>query len=195
MNKEQNMNDCEPFEGLVSEWLDEELDRAGQVEMLDHLARCNGCRRFYTEARALAGVVAAVRTPADAPAPSLAVWKRIKDAGAPSRPSWAWGAVAAAILAVGFMLVLVGQPVPIGPQPGDVEIQLGSNSGNMTDQRFIALATEVLQSDQRYRAAMFQVMSQVMTETGAQEASFEGLSPRVDREEPGEDRSIRRTPA
>ncbi len=189
------MKDCEQFEGLLSEWLDDELDRAGQVEMLDHLVRCGGCRRFYAEARALAGVVAAVRTPSDAPVPSFAVWKRIKGAARPSRPSWAWGAVAAAVLAVGFMLTLVGQPAPVGPQPGDVEIQLGSNSGSMTDQRFIALATEVLQSDRRYRSAMFQVMSQVMTETGAQEASFEGLSPRKDREEAGEERSIRRTPA
>ena len=52
------MNNCEQNETHISAWLDAELDRAEQVELLDHLARCEACRGFYLEARSLDGMVA-----------------------------------------------------------------------------------------------------------------------------------------
>ena len=72
------MKNCEHFESQLSAWLDAQLDRPDQVECLDHLVRCASCREFYVDARALDGLLSAIRTPADATTPSPEVWKRIE---------------------------------------------------------------------------------------------------------------------
>lgn len=187
------MKPCEHFETLVSTWLDSQLDRQGQIECLDHLARCAACRDFYVEARALDGLVAAVRTPADAAAPSPDVWKRIewvsrKERKRPARrriPAWALQAAAVVVVAVGLS-VLVWNGIGVAPAPAQAEILLGSKT-DMTETRFIELTREVLQADRRYHAAMFLIMEQVVHDTaGSGETFVEEAIQRSDEGEVGE---------
>jgi hypothetical protein len=51
------------------------------------------------------------------------------------------------------------------------------------DERFVALTTSVLRADRKYREAFYQVMKQVVEDTGDHEATSEVLPPPG--EEPG----------
>jgi hypothetical protein len=188
------MNGCEHYETLVSTWLDEGLDRAEQIECLDHVAHCEACRRFYCDARALDGLVALVRTPAGAKRPSPDVWKRVewltrKDRRRSVRrfaPVRALQAAAAVVITVGLS-VLVWNGIGVAPTPEDAEILLGS-SDDMTERRFVELTKEVLQAAPRYHSEMFRIMEQVVRDTsGTREASPGDPARRSDVTEPTED--------
>ncbi len=177
------MNNCEHYEILVSAWLDDQLERAEQVGLLDHLVRCPACRRFYVQARGLDGLLAAIRTPASEARPSPRMWERIAIAAAApdtkpwwqSPPAWALRAAAVIVLAVGLGLVFIGFPVP---QPTADPVVIGGNAGDMTEARFFELAEEVMSADHRYQLAMYRVMEQVIRDTSADEASSDGWAPR-----------------
>jgi len=165
------MNRCEHFELLVSAWLDGALARDEQVECVDHLVRCSACRRFYVDARALGGLVAALRRPATAAQPTASTWQRIERAGRPARrkPSvWMLQAAALATLALSLYLAVgsTHQVVPGLVDRNDVVLGVG---GNMTDARFVELTKEVLRAEPRYRTAMHEVLDQVMRDATSRE--------------------------
>ncbi len=166
------MKHCERQETLVSTWLDGQLDeRSDQIECLDHLVRCAPCRRFYLDARALDGLVASVRTPADAAAPSPEVWKRVQWATSRARadrsrrrlPAWALQAAAVLVIAAGLS-VAAWRGGTGAPAPAQAEVILGASAA-MTDARFIELTKEVLGANRRYHTAMRQIMEQVARDT------------------------------
>lgn len=172
------MKSCEYHEEQLSAWLDGELERAGQMELLDHLVFCEPCRHFHAEARALDGLLAVARTPADAPAPSAEIWQRIQlaaDRPASRRaiPVWALRAAAVLVLSVGLGSVFWFGSIGEAERPAEAIVQLGEESGRMTDARFVELTQEVLRADPRYRTAMFHVMDQVRRDTADHEASVE----------------------
>jgi hypothetical protein len=148
------------------------------MELLDHLVFCESCRRFHAEARALDGLVAAVRTPAQDQAPSAEIWQRIQRAAdrRPSRrgiPAWALRAAAVLVLAVGLGSVFWFGSSEEAELPAEAIVHLGEQSGQMTDARFVELTQEVLRADPRYRTAMYHVMEQVMRDTADYEASID----------------------
>jgi anti-sigma factor RsiW len=172
------MKSCEYHEEQLSAWLDGELEREGQMELLDHLVFCESCRRFHAEARALDGLVAAVRAGADAPAPSVEIWERIQVAAErPTRrraiPAWALRAAAVLVLAAGLGSVFWFGSNDEAERPAEAIVHLGDQAGQMTDARFVELTQEVLRAEPRYRTAMYHVMDQVMRDTEAHEASIE----------------------
>jgi len=166
------MNHCEPFEILVSAWLDGALGRDEQIECVDHLVRCAACRRFYVDARALDGLVAAVRTPQSAAAPSPDAWQRVERAARPARrrpPTWMLQAAAVVTLAVGLYVMTWSTGRGISPAPAGDDIVLGTG-GTMTDTRFIELTKEVLRAEPRYHTAMHQVLDQALRDSVPREA-------------------------
>lgn len=184
------MRDCEQYEILISAWHDSELDRSGQVEMLDHLVRCSGCREFFLGARRLAGLVAAVHASAAEASPSPEIWRRIEQSAPPKRPgrllaagSWkrwfpapAWGAAAAvAALLVIFSSNLGKVRNPSNPQTFPTEIRLGGNPDGMDDERFVELTRQVLGADKKYRTAFYEIMRQVVEDTQGTEPSSDLL--------------------
>ncbi len=165
------MNRCEHFELLVSAWLDGALARDEQVECVDHLVRCSACRRFYVDARALGGLVAALRRPATAAQPAASTWQRIERAGRPTRrktPVWMLQAAALATLALSLYLA-VGSTHQVIPGPVERNDVLLGVGGNMTDARFVELTKEVLRAEPRYRSAMHEVLDQVMRDATSRE--------------------------
>lgn len=176
------MKNCEDYEVLISSWLDDEAPGAQQVEWVDHLVRCAGCRDFYRQARSLEGVLAAVRTPARAEALPSDLWRRIADAGrvesrrvSPARrlPTWALRAAAVLVVAVGLPFALrqgwSGRDPAVPPVPRTLEVRLGENPESMDDARFVGVATELLRADRRYHAAMYRLMDQVVRDSAAAE--------------------------
>lgn len=149
--------------------------------MLDHLTRCGSCRRFYLEARALGSLVA-VTNPAVRAEPSPdgridEVWLRIEDRIRPRGGSAAglprWAMAAAAALVIGAVLALL--PWSWFPQTSpsrEMEVLLEGDAGEMTERRFLELATEVLRADRRYHFAMRDVMDKVITDEWESEGSM-----------------------
>jgi predicted anti-sigma-YlaC factor YlaD len=181
------MSDCERHEILVSTWLDGQLEREGQIECLDHLVRCAACRSFYADARALDGLVELVRPTAALERPSPELWARIATAASTTGagsvrrarvPAWALRTAAGVVVVLGLGLALWNGG--FAPPPRGVDVVLGG-SNQMTDARFVELTKEVLESDSRYRLAMYRVLDQVARSTGeAAEASTEEAVERPD---------------
>ncbi len=195
------MRDCEHYEVLISAWQDAELDRSGQVEMLDHVMRCSGCRDFYLGVRGLSGLVAAVRSPVAGEAPSPEVWMRIERATRSPKPGrfhaagpwrrWfpapAWGAaVAVAALLVIFSSTLGKSRIPLDPRTSLTAVRLGENPDGMNDEQFVELTKRVLGADRKYRTAFYQIMKQVVEDTQGAEPSSDLLFRQGEREEGAE---------
>ena len=186
------MNNCEHHETLLSTWLDGQLGRSEQVECLDHFVGCESCRGFYVDARALDGLMASVRTPAEAEQPSREIWKRIewattRERKKPSRrglPLWALQAAAVLVLAVGLSAIVWNGG--IAPVPEQAEVMLGQGT-DMTERRFVELTKEVLGADRRYHSAMYEIMEQVVRDTTAgREASVEDMTQTTEEGDDGE---------
>ncbi len=180
------MNDCELHELSVSAWLDDALDRDDQLELADHLVRCRSCRLFYAEARALGATLDRLQ-PGTGRGGELPddVWHRISERVRPERrrtspiPSWALRVAAALVVALGLAAALIGTTG--GEETlARADVSVGSDAGRMSEARFVEMARELLSADPAYHQARYGVMEQVLRDTGAMEASREGLGPRID---------------
>jgi predicted anti-sigma-YlaC factor YlaD len=198
------MKQCEYHESQISSWMDDELERPEQIELVDHLARCESCRRYYLDARSLDGLLAVVRTPEGEETPDRAIWNRIEaETASPAVsfarrrrvPAWALQAAALIVIAVGLGIAAWTGGMPEGQVRDQIEIRIGEDSGVMTDERFVELATEVMRADRRYRSAMLEVMEQVESDTRTGEGSVEEILPRFEDEETNETVTVSRIPA
>ena len=185
------MKNCEHYEMLLSTGADGQLDGAEQVECLDHVVRCDDCRKFYLEARSLDGLIAGVRTQAAAEPPAPEVWKRIEwqtraQREQPRRrlPGWALQVAAVLVVAIGLSFVVWDRNIATAPTLA--EIQLGEGS-DMSEERFVELTREVLGADPRYHSAMLEIMGQVVSDTTpVGEGSPEELMQRFDEKNDGD---------
>ena len=193
-------SNCENHEISLSALLDDELSFPERLTALDHLVECEGCRDFYRRSRSLGRALAPSRSaePDTRDSDLDAVWDRIvadharRHGGA--RRVLQWAPRLAAVLLLGFGLWWLqaswrGTP----PGPGDsrradtlattdtdlrsedryIEVDLEGQAGQMTDERFVQLTTEVLQADHRYHLKMLEVMSMVADTWSGSEGSGE----------------------
>ncbi|MDX1502403.1 MAG: hypothetical protein R3325_08555 [Thermoanaerobaculia bacterium] len=195
------MTDCERCEITLSGWLDGEERDGERLEALDHLTRCEACRRFYREGRALSGLVAA----AEGAASDLGAerWERIVAAAAETPPAagrgvpaWALRAAAALLLAAGLVYALwsPSRAAHTEAPAADVELVLEEDAHAMTETRFVELTTEVLRADRRFHRALYEVMEQVVSDTSKTEASADGSGRESEIEESAETGSEKTKP-
>lgn len=170
------MGPCETCQLTLSAFLDGEASGAELREALDHLAGCPACRAFYQAARRLEEACwhlapsGAIRpepaaAAAEAPLAQGEIPRADLEPGRPRsfltrlglQPAWTWAAAAVALVAVlagGWDLIRRFEPAS-GPQgAGPVAITLGEERGRMDDDRFVAMAVELLKADSRYREEM-----------------------------------------
>ncbi|HVS12647.1 MAG TPA: hypothetical protein VMV46_01890 [Thermoanaerobaculia bacterium] len=162
----------------ISALLDGELPPDRLFEAIDALVDSPECRTFYRRARALDGLIAAAE-PSPAEEPPRDVWSRIADAaGLPGGDASGWGArrarwvgplvgtLAATVLVaiVAFGVRSAQRERGESPQPNAIAatdldaITIGGNRGEMTDERFLALAEELLGADRHYRREMAEII-------------------------------------
>lgn len=179
----------------ISALLDDELEHDRLLEVIDLLVDDAGSRNFYRRSRVLGGLMAA-HEPLPTVDASRETWHRIATAvGAPApdlEPSsrrrslviGPWLAAAALLVAVaaGVLLSIGGAPTTgPGPDPAAVEeeqladITVGSRPDSMTEERFITLATELLEADRRYRREMVEIINAVDSESSGESRSDEPL--------------------
>ena len=166
--------------------LDGELPPADTADAVAHLLACAECRTFFQRGRALdsALLLAAAEKPEAAEPAPAAVWERIgaevgRDLrrGAATerrvrrpRPAWALPLAASLLLVLGGAigwLARSGEPRAVDRlaqpvSPGDFATASTAGApqagGEMTEDRFVAIARELLAADRRYRDAMAGVL-------------------------------------
>lgn len=215
----------ERYLAQVSALIDGEIDREQLLPTLDYLVNTGRAREFYRQARAIDGVLHGFGEKPTREQPGVELWRRIvddatavtpaadessrgDDVSEPQAPHW-WsrhGWLAAAATLILAVLVWVGLGSPVSDQPestvdGDrvaalEEVTIGGRAGEMTDSRFLSLATELLQADRRYRQEMLELMVAVeerpMTEASTEESRYgeSTLDYEEDRWEGGESDSL-----
>ena len=172
---------CAEAEERLSAFLDGELPAGAAAGALEHAFACASCRAFFAAARRLQELATAIgadpeegATPAVEPAADR-TWERIRSASgldSPPRRS-RFGAApwlrAAALVALGlgggYLLAAVARPAAPGapataPAPGIVAAAVAAPAPGaaMDEQRFVALAQELLAADRKYQRTMLQVL-------------------------------------
>jgi len=181
---------CETFERAISELVDGELDTPEQLAAVDHLVACASCRAFYRRMRKLGEM--AVRAEAEEPGPPPEeVWRRIADEAGVARrrrsgvlvPRFALRLAAVIVLALGFALLPWLFRTPETTAGDRIVIELGSDRGAMTEERFVEITTEILRSDSRFHREMLAVMALV---TAAEDSSEGTVDRAVDLDDESE---------
>lgn len=182
---------CETFERAISELVDGELDTPEQLAAVDHLVACASCRAFYRRARKLGEMVARAEAEEPGPPPEE-VWRRIADETGVTRrrrpgvrvPRFALQLAAVIVLALGFALLpRLFQTPQATAGDGRIVVELGSDGGAMTEERFVEITTEILRSDSRFHREMLAVMALV---TAADDSSEGTVDRAVDLDEKSE---------
>ncbi len=179
----------------ISELLDGNLEREQTLNLIDRLLQDERSREFYLKGRVLDKRLDEMRDRVVEKPMSGSLWKRILvKSGLPAPPrSWtsrvpAWiPTLAAAILVLALGLTLYRGLFSNDPLDTDrvLEVALESRAGIMTDQRFLRLAKELLESDRKYQMKMLEVMKEVADyypdpEMGGEELRNEELSAETD---------------
>lgn len=164
-------NPCETHQIAASALLDGALPPAEVADTVDHLLDCPACRAFYRDARALQKALAPEREDE--------LWRRIEAESArrTRRARWtgAWALRAAAGLLLAVAVVWgVSQQVGRGAMPREVVLGSESESGRMSQARFVEIATEVLQAKPTYRREMLRVMREADEVAGPEAPVDEG---------------------
>jgi predicted anti-sigma-YlaC factor YlaD len=170
------MSRCEHREVEVSAFLDGELGRASSLGVVDHLLECPSCREFFHQARSLETPVTGVLGDGGESEMLAALWPEVEGAGARSAASGRrrllrWSLAAAAVVVVGIGLALgFGRTALLGHNEGDiVRVRLTSNPGQLNEERFVTMTTQLLQADPRYRREMLAILRAVDRLDGAGE--------------------------
>jgi hypothetical protein len=200
------MATCEAFEIEISAMIDGQLPAAEALPVIDHICGCRSCRGFYRMVRGLEASLAEARVSSGRGELPAGLWARI-DAelqedgvagevvslpqAAHSLPGWLWKMAAAILVLVGT--IVIGRqmlPANDGPPSDVLMVRMESDRGQMSDQRFIELTTELLRADRRYH----QKMSDILQAVGGHAYVAEG-SPDRSREIQGDDDRISNRPA
>lgn len=196
-------NPCEACETTLSALLDGEMEAEEVRTALDHLLDCPSCQDFYRDARALDSSLRRPLQKQEDERTLDRVWEAVdrESFGEPAARrrwrTWAPRLAAAVLLALGTSwaaLSVGGRELSRPEQP--IQVELGEGA-NMTEERFIQIATEILRSDRRYQQEMLRVMSAVAEETEPRETPVDqdlaiATEPAREREDRGPTRPLRR---
>ncbi len=156
------------FEENLSAVMDGELTGEELLESIDALVESGELRGFWRDSRSLQKTLTKsqnvlVETPPDS------VWENVQTATRKQRAKifklsgaspQVWAAAASILLI--FSLTLAGFLRGTIPEQANARtVQMGAHDGEMSEDRFIELTTELLQADSRYHRKMLEVMQTV----------------------------------
>ncbi len=172
---------CERVSEEISAFVDGELPFPESLAAVDHMATCEGCRRFYLDSRRLAEQLAHNSLPSA----NEKAWQEIQKHSGREAPllrpgrrhpaRWAAGAAVAAVLLLAFLASLNSLKKPAAT-PGRFataplsEIVIEGSKGQMTDERFISLLAEILAADKKYHRETERVLRFVLGRENAVES-------------------------
>ena len=160
------MRHCSDYEIELSALIDGESNPAMALKLVEHVASCSSCSTFVRELRSTQAFVDSLQVMPDSePEPVATVpiegqhqrvlWMR---------PQWAVGLAALLIVTVSLCFgTNIGAPGGLtnDMRDGELVIRLEENKGRMSEERFVALVSELLQADRRYQNEMYVVLDEI----------------------------------
>jgi hypothetical protein len=201
---EPQLSPLQQLEADLSSLIDGELEADRLLEVIDHLLDEASAQRFYRRARALSGLVEATDSTVRSEPPvavwrrishaidgNEAAESPDADSGpghgdpwrAGSRPSlgghlprWASFVVAATLLVAALVAgwQLRREVTSPAEQGAGAIASITVGEGEMTDSRFVELATELLGAERRYRREIVDIIQSVEAELPTEMGSAEG---------------------
>jgi len=162
---------CGDYETELSALLDGESGPAEALELVEHVASCPSCGTFVRDLRAMQGIVDRAYTAKESQ-PAAAVGTLGMSVLRP-RMRWAWGLAAAVVVTLGLSVAIrTASPGAYAAVSNDRElaVRLGEDGGAMTEERFVAMVTELLRAERPYRDHMYTILRAVREEGVADES-------------------------
>lgn len=160
------MTKCSDYEIELSALVDGESDPAMALKLVEHIASCASCSEFVRDLRGtqeiVDGLEFAPRTEASQPDVVPLKHKSRRILGL--RPQWAVGIAALLVATVGVLFSPGTESVRTITNDfrnGEITIRLEEDKGKMSDERFVALVSELLRADRRYQNQMYVVLNEV----------------------------------
>lgn len=163
------MHECDEYQMKVSAMMDGELPAEEIEATVRHLAACEECLQEFKVFQKLQN---RVNRELSQPSVSPQTWEKIRrQATEPPKAifipfksrAMRIAALAAAVIFCFGLGYLVNQPSLILPDSG-TPIVLASQSGQMTDDRFLGLTRELLTADPEYHQKMYMILSSLNRE-------------------------------
>ena len=164
-----NTEKREQYEADLSAIVDGELDGEPLRQAIDALVRDADLRQFWAESRTMQHSLHAGEGDLAGVTPHSELWNAIEEKVKPRAkifslnhaPVRAWAAAATILLAVGLSVSgFLKVDVPFF-HTQQTTVELASDRGSMTEDRFLQLTTELLKADPRYQRKMLEVMEVV----------------------------------
>ncbi len=169
------MSNCENHQIEISALLDGECSSDELLPLIDHLSLCADCRQLYQEMRLFQNNLDATPLPESE---AIAVPEKDKAKSMLRFPRAAyWATPLAATIALVIGLTQFDLPnvnvtrIDSVREDSVISIELEKNKGEMTDDRFVDLAVELLSSDQKYQQTMADVLERAWSPDWDQENS------------------------
>ena len=181
------MKHCSDYEIELSALLDGESTPAMALKLVEHVASCSACSTFVRELRNTQAFVDSLQIVPDLEPETVAVVpierKRQRLLGL--RPQWAVGIAALLTVTVGLWFSsYVGTPAgrTNDLRDGELVIRLEENKGRMSEERFVALVSELLRADRRYQNEMYVVLDEITQNRSSGESRYSANSDRAGEE-------------
>lgn len=160
------MKQCTDYEVELSALLDGESNPAMALRLVEHVASCSSCGSFVGELRFTQDFIDNLPAVVE-PEPATVVigpMKRKRPRVLRLAPHWAIGIAALLIVTVSLWFGAdIGSPSGLTNdlRDGELVIHLEEDRGRMSDQRFVALVSELLRADRRYQNQMYVVLNEI----------------------------------
>ena len=160
------MTKCSDYEIELSALMDGESDPAMALKLVGHVASCASCSQFVRDLRRTQDIVDGLELESSSEAAEQSVVpierKRRRVLGL--KPQWAVGIAALLVVTVGvFFNPGAGKVGAISNdlRDGELVIRLEEDKGRMSNERFVALVSELLRADRRYQNQMYVVLDEI----------------------------------
>jgi hypothetical protein len=160
------MNRCSDYEIEISALLDGESDPAMALTLVEHIAECAACSTFVRELRATQKMIDSVPTIPDTEshAGEVVALATRKTRVLGLKPQWALGIAALLLITVSVLFSNgVGTTARLTNdiRDGELVIRLEENKGRMSEERFVAMVSELLRADRRFQNEMYVVLDEI----------------------------------
>jgi anti-sigma factor RsiW len=160
------MTRCSDYEIEISALTDGESDPAMALKLLTHVAECSACSEFVRELRMTQELVDSIpEVPEDeSQSAEIVSIPRRRPSVLGLKPQWVLGLAALLVVTVGVWFntgIATSANLTNDLRDGELVIRLEEDKGRMSEERFVAMVSELLRADRRFQNEMYVVLDEI----------------------------------